>query len=154
MKIIRKSELKRYIDSCVRREVRRHLVKRNDGPFSEKVVPAVKGLAIGGTIGSISGLILGKYVIPKLINKINISLIRKGKADEDEYVESFKKYFASGTSWIKRFVEPEIWSGKTKDEVREMTPKVMSARSARDLSRLFPNSKALRAFAEEFDKIK
>lgn len=147
MKIIRKSELKRYIDSCVRREVRRHLAKRNDGP-------SAKGFAIGGTIGGIGGLILGKYVLPKLINKINISLIRKGKADEAEYVERFKKYFANGTSWMKRFVEPEIWSGKTKDEVREMIPKVMSARSARDLSRLFPNSKALRAFAEEFDKIK
>lgn len=106
---------------------------------------AKMALAIGGGVlgGGTLGVLLGKYVIHPLANKMNLKMIYDGDYPEELFLNTFQTYFKTGTSRLKRLVEPEIWGEISNNDFESFRSKVLGARKVSDLVKLFPNSKFL-----------
>lgn len=127
---------RRHSDALKIRQLKRHL----DLSGGAKLALAIGGGIVGG--GTL-GVLLGKYVINPLANKMNINMIYNGDYPEELFLNTFKTYFKSGTSGLRRFVEPEVWDEISTNNFESFRSKVMAARKVSDLVRLFPNSKFL-----------
>lgn len=145
----RRDEMSRRTDSMIIRKINYLKARRHSDALKirrlKRHLDLNFALAVGGGLlgGGTLGVLFGRYVIHPLANKMNIKMIYDGDYPEELFLNTFKTYFKSGTSVMKRFVEPEIWDEISNNNFESFRSKVMSARKVSDLVKLFPNSKFL-----------
>lgn len=137
---------RRHADALKIRRLRRHA----DLGTGAKLSLAVAGGILGG-VGL--GTILSKFVLKPMMEKAQLDKIYSGQLPEKMFVQYFKFYFANGKTAAKRIIEPGVWARVDEDNLERMSKLVQSAKSAKDLTRIFPDCRYLANVAAAYDQL-
>lgn len=139
---------RRHMDALRIKRLRRH----ND--INNKAVLALLGVGLGiGTISTVLAYLFERLILLPISHNIDIRDIYEGKMSEKEFVDyiqfSFKRKQAKFYSDIfDPGIEPKTYS---EHDYQELKQKVFSAKTAKDLLRLFPDNQFLRDAVKAFE---
>ena len=139
----------RYIDAARLVDSIRHK------DLSEKIA-VVLGLAGAGAFAYALSLAFDRLVLLPIRRKWDLQSIRNGEISEDEFVRDIKDLYHRKEAFIySDVIEPDIAPDKFgKQAFLKLKVQLDQARTARDLSRLFPKSEYLKQAVREFDRLK
>ena len=138
---------------------RRYAIRITDSlrhkDLNEKIA-AVLGLTGVTAIIYALNMAVNRFVLIPIRRKWDLQTIRDGIMSEDEFVRDIKDLYHRKEAFIySDVIEPDIAPDKFgKQAFLKLKAQVDQARTARDLSRLFPKSEYLKQAVREFDRLK
>ena len=121
-----------------------------------EMIEIVLGLVGGSAIAVAINQAFERFVLIPARRKWDLQSIRDGEMSEDEFVRDIKDLYHRKEAFIySDVIEPDIAPDKFgKKAFLKLKVQVDQARTARDLSRLFPKSEYLKQAVREFDRLK